>query len=296
MARSMTAFSSAKGGARGLIWSWEIRSVNSKGLDLRLRVPDWVTGLEAGLRARLSQSMARGSVTLNLRLTREEGSAKLTLQKDQLAALLEALRATEEAAKARGVTLAPSRAADLLPMRGVLDVSVPEEDAGQILPLLMEDFEPLLADFLDMRAREGAAIAQVLLDQVAQIETLTQAASEAAEARQPKAAQALDAALRRISDSAADHDPQRIAQELALLAIKADVTEELDRLRAHIAAARALLGEEGPVGRKLDFLSQEFNREANTLCSKAQDPALTAIGLELKAVIDQLREQVQNLE
>tara|TARA_R110000868_G_scaffold408790_2_gene692585 strand:+ start:125727 stop:126602 length:876 start_codon:yes stop_codon:yes gene_type:complete len=291
----MTAFSSLKGGEAGYSWSWELRSVNGKGLDLRLRLPDWVPGLEAALRARLARALVRGNVTLNLRLTREESGGTLRVDAGQLEAALGALEAVENAAMARGMTLAPSRAADLLAVRGVLETSGAPEDHDGLLAALIEDFTPLLADFVAMRDREGAAISAVLAQQVTQIEALVGRAAEVVEARQPRMAEAVQAALERVAGSAG-LDPQRMAQELALIAIKADVTEELDRLRAHVGAARDLLGQEGSIGRKLDFLTQEFNREANTLCAKAQDSALTAIGLELKAVIDQLREQVQNIE
>jgi uncharacterized protein (TIGR00255 family) len=295
MTRSMTAFSSQKGSEAGFFWSWELRSVNGKGLDLRLRVPDWVPGLEAVLRVRLGKALARGNVTLNLRLSREETGGTLRVNAAQLSSVLEALQLVEDTALARGMTLAPSRAADLLGLRGVLETGAADEEVEGLAGMLLRDFEPLLADFIAMRAREGAAIDTVLLDQVAQIEVLVARAAAVVEARAARMGAAVQSALARVVEAGAQ-DPQRIAQELALIAIKADVTEELDRLRAHISAARDLLAQEGTVGRKLDFLSQEFNREANTLCAKAQDAELTTLGLELKAVIDQLREQVQNIE
>ena len=147
-----------------------------------------------------------------------------------------------------------------------------------------------------MRAHEGAALEKVIADQLDQIAKLTDAAAIAAEARAPQVKENLTAALRRVIEDVGEVEEARIAQELAVLAVKSDVTEEIDRLRAHVAAARALLAEDKPAGRKLDFLAQEFNREANTLCAKAQAAALTAIGLDLKAVIDQMREQIQNVE
>ncbi|QPM89739.1 YicC/YloC family endoribonuclease [Pseudooceanicola algae] len=299
MARSMTAFSTAQGQAGSFHWTWEIRSVNAKGLDLRLRVPDWIAGLEAGLRKRLGQGEtgpARGNVTLNLRVSRDEAATALTLNSAQLSAVLEALADVEKAAAVRGLTLAPSRAADLLPLRGVLDTVAAEVDSSGLLGDLLADFDPVLADFMEMRDREGAAIAEVLLAQLARIEALIAEAERAAKARAPKTADAIRIALNRVLETLPGQDPQRIAQELAIIAIKSDVTEELDRLGVHVVAARELLAETGPIGRKLDFLSQEFNREANTLCAKSQDSALSAAGLEMKAVIDQMREQVQNIE
>ncbi|QEW26871.1 hypothetical protein RIdsm_02677 [Roseovarius indicus] len=296
MLRSMTAFAAAKGAQDGFSWTWEMRSVNGKGLDLRLRVPDWVDGLEAGLRARAGKALGRGNVSLNLRLVRDDGAGALAVNAAQLEDVLTAMAEVENRAMARGVTLAPATAADLLGLRGVLDTGAGEDDTTALCKTLLADFETVLAAFLDMRATEGRALAAVLTAQLDDIERLTDAAAQAAEARKPEMEQAFKAALARVMETADTADEARIAQEMALIAVKADVTEELDRLRAHVAAARDLLAAGSPVGRKLDFLSQEFNREANTLCSKAQNKALTATGLELKTVIDQMREQVQNVE
>lgn len=296
MLRSMTAFAAAKGAQDGFSWTWEMRSVNGKGLDLRLRVPDWVDGLEAGLRARAGKVLGRGNVSLNLRLVRDDGAGALAVNAAQLEDVLTAMAEVENRAMTRGVTLAPATAADLLGLRGVLDTGAGEDDTTALCKTLLADFETVLAAFLDMRATEGRALAAVLTAQLDDIERLTGEAAQAAEARRPEMEQAFKAALARVMETADTADEARIAQEMALIAVKADVTEELDRLRAHVAAARDLLAAGSPVGRKLDFLSQEFNREANTLCSKAQNKALTATGLELKTVIDQMREQVQNVE
>ncbi|MDQ2092779.1 YicC/YloC family endoribonuclease [Rhodalgimonas zhirmunskyi] len=297
MTNSMTAFASGKGhGGAGFSWTWELRSVNAKGLDLRLRVPDWVTGLEAGLRAALSATLARGSVTLSLRLTREDEALRLGINQTQLSAVLEAMAEVEETAMARGVSLAPATAADILGQRGVLEQVSGDEDPAPLKKALLTDFEAILADFCAMRATEGAALQEVLLAQLDSIDTLTDQAAAAALARRDEMQANLQAALARVTENSTAVDPARVAQELALIAVKADITEELDRLKAHVTAARDLIASDGPVGRKLDFLSQEFNREANTLCSKSQSKTLTAIGLELKAVIDQMREQVQNVE
>ncbi|MEQ8291693.1 MAG: YicC/YloC family endoribonuclease [Roseovarius sp.] len=296
MLRSMTAFAASKGAQHGFSWTWEMRSVNGKGLDLRLRVPDWVEGLEPALRARIGKALGRGNVSLNLKLSRDDGAGALAVNAAQLEDVLTAMAEVENRAMARGVTLAPATAADLLGLRGVLDTGAADEDTEALRTTLLADFEPLLTAFLDMRATEGRALADVLTAQLDEIERLTADAAQAAEARRPDMEQAFRTALARVMDTADTADEARVAQELALLAVKADVTEEIDRLRAHIAAARDLIASGSPVGRKLDFLSQEFNREANTLCSKAQNKALTATGLELKTVIDQMREQVQNVE
>ncbi|MDF1857279.1 YicC/YloC family endoribonuclease [Pseudooceanicola sp.] len=296
MIRSMTGFASGRGTHELFEWSWELRAVNARGLDLRLRVPDWAPGLEAELRKRLSQALNRGSVTLGLRLGREGGATALSLDPVQLDAMLTALATVEDRALEKGISLAPSRAADLLALRGVLDAGKEATGDAQLTNAILADFEPVLSDFIAMRKREGVALLAVLKDQIDQIESLTAEASAAAEARRGATESAVSQALARVMDAAAGADPDRVAQELALIAVKADVTEEIDRLGAHVGAARELLAKGGAVGRKLDFLTQEFNREANTLCSKSQNPELTRIGLNLKAVIDQMREQVQNVE
>ncbi|MBD3663258.1 YicC/YloC family endoribonuclease [Sulfitobacter aestuariivivens] len=296
MIKSMTGFASASGADAPFSWGWELRSVNGKGLDLRLRVPDWIDGLEAALRKRLGAAAARGNVTCNLRLNREEGGSTLEVNKAQLSVILEALHQIEAQAMDAGVSLAPSKASDIVTMRGVLEQSTQEDDTDALRDTLLADFETVLADFDAMRASEGQALADVLDSQLAEVSRLTAEAAGIAETRKGDIAATLKRNLGRILENADGADETRIAQELALIAVKADVTEEIDRLTTHVAAARNLLGQGGPVGRKMDFLMQEFNREANTLCSKAQHAGLTAVGLALKAVIDQMREQVQNVE
>lgn len=293
---SMTGFAARSGAGLGHDWGWEIRAVNGKGLDLRLRLPE-LEGLEAAVRAALSARLARGNVQVNLRLQRSEGGEGLRLSHPALRAAVAAVIEVEEAARDRGLVLAPSRAADLLGLRGVIEQGGAEpEDPAALRTALLADLGKLIDDFVVMRAAEGAQIGAVIAAQIARIAELTESAAVQAEARRPDTQAALQAALARVMEGAPGADPQRVAQELALLAVKADVTEEIDRLRAHIAAARALLVEPGPVGRKFDFLTQEFVREANTLCSKSGSTALTALGLDLKHVIDQMREQIQNVE
>ncbi|MEW9921895.1 YicC/YloC family endoribonuclease [Marimonas sp. MJW-29] len=296
MIKSMTGFASRSGTDAPFSWGWELRSVNGRGLDMRLRVPEWVDGLESGLRKQLGHVAARGNITCNLRLTREEGAAGYEVNEAALHAILVALHQIEARAMDAGVSLAPSKATDIANMRGVLEAAAPDEDTGPLCAALLADFETVLADFDAMRAREGAALADVLRTQLEEIETLTAEAAGLVEARQADLAETLRTNLARVLDNVDGAEPDRVAQELAMIAVKSDITEELDRLTAHVAAARELLAKGGPVGRKLDFLMQEFNREANTLCSKAQYKALTQVGLALKAVIDQMREQVQNVE
>jgi uncharacterized protein (TIGR00255 family) len=300
MIRSMTGFASAKGELGAYRWGWELRSVNGKGLDMRLRVPDWLNGLEAALRAELAKSVARGNITLSLRVTRSDEAGVLALNPATMGAVLDALSALEAEAMDRGMTLAPSKASDLLPLRGMLEASVGEDDTAPLFAAIKAEFAGLVGAFTGMRGDEGTALAIVLGEQLGLVADLTRQAADMAEARKDAMAEALKANLARVLDNADGADATRVAQELAMIAVKSDVTEEIDRLLTHVGAARDLLAkggtEGGPIGRKLDFLMQEFNREANTLCSKAQSSDLTALGLELKAVIDQMREQVQNVE
>jgi len=293
---SMTGFAALQGSGAGHEWSWDIRSVNGKGLDLRLRLPE-VEGLEAPVRAAVAEVAARGNITLNLRLTRSAGAEAAALNPVALHAAIAAVVQVQEAARDRGLELAQTRASDLLSMRGVIETaSHRAEDMTELRGLLLKDLASLLTAFRAMRAAEGGEIGAVIAAQLDRIAALTESAAAAAEARRPETRAALTAALGRVMEAAPGADPERVAQELALIAVKSDVTEEIDRLGAHLRAARALLSEAGPVGRKFDFLTQEFVREANTLCSKSGSSALTAIGLDLKHVIDQMREQVQNVE
>jgi uncharacterized protein (TIGR00255 family) len=295
MTRSMTGFAAARGQGAGCNWAWDLRGVNGKGLDLRLRVPDWVAGLEAMIRADLAKALSRGNVSLTLRVARDgEGEGVMRLNLPAMQAALRALSDVEQAAMTAGVTMAQPSPADVLSMRGVLENGAADEDTTALRGLILNDLPGLITDFQAMRAAEGAALHNVIIAQIDRIAALTSDATAAANARRDHVRATLQEALARVINEVVD--PARLAQELALLAVKADVTEELDRLAAHIMAARNLLAETGPVGRKFDFLMQEFMREANTLCSKSADIALTRIGLDLKTVIDQMREQVQNVE
>ena len=296
MIHSMTAFATRQGRHADHAWAWELRGVNGKGLDLRLRVPDWIEGLEAGLRTRLTSALGRGNVTVSLRVQGGAEGATVGLDSAALDAVLAAMAEVEARAMAQGLTLAPANAADVLALRGVLETAPPDPDTAALGQAILADFEPVLESFVAMRADEGAALGSVLAGHLDEIARLTEAAADLLATRQEDIARQHRAALAWVSEAAPETDPARIAQELAMLAVKLDVTEEIDRLRAHVGAARVLLAEGGPIGRKLDFLAQEFNREANTLCSKAQHAGLTEIGLALKTAIDQMREQVQNVE
>ncbi|MEJ6388491.1 YicC/YloC family endoribonuclease [Gymnodinialimonas ulvae] len=287
----MTAFASSDGNDGAIGWQWEIRGVNGRGLDLRLRLPDGLGALEQPLRTALQKALARGNVTVSLKLQRAAGSAALTLQEPLLDTVMAALQVVQARA---GDRLASSTAAEILGLRGVM-----EADDSVALPepkRLLAEADTLIAAFVAMRRSEGRALAEVMAGQLDRIASLTDAAAETATLRAAAAGTRLRAQVAELLEATEIVDEARLAQELAVLAVKADVTEEIDRLRAHITAARDLIAKGGPVGRKLDFLMQEFNREANTLCSKSGDAALTAIGLDLKLTIDQMREQVQNVE
>jgi uncharacterized protein (TIGR00255 family) len=297
MLQSMTAYASLAGNAGALSWTWEMRGVNARGLDLRLRLPEGQPAFEAAVRQRLTSRLSRGNVSLTLRMARADAALALTLDEAQLDRVLGALAIVQDRAHCAGVTLGAPTAADVLEMRGVVVQGQVEPVADDSLNnTLLAEVDVLIDAFIDMRQTEGAALAAILNDQITRIEGLVTTAARLAEARRDEVRANLAAALRRVIDDAPEVDEGRMTQELALIAVKSDVTEEIDRLTAHIAAARALLAEPAAQGRKLDFLAQEFNREANTLCSKAQSSALTQVGLALKALIDQMREQIQNVE
>ncbi|MGQ0564420.1 MAG: YicC/YloC family endoribonuclease [Gemmobacter sp.] len=295
MTLSMTGYATRRGQRAGQAWTWDLRGVNGKGLDLRLRLPDGIDGLEPGVRAEVARAATRGNLSLTLKVEAEAGAgAAFRVNTGVLADVLRALAQVEQAAMTAGVTLAQATQAEVLAIRGVVDYAAAEADTGPLKAALLADLGPLMAEFNAARAAEGAALAAILSAQLDRIATLSAEARTAAAARAGTQAETLRTQVARVLAEGVDE--ARLAQELAMLAVKADVTEEVDRLDAHVAAARALLADAGPVGKKFDFLMQEFMREANTLCSKAASGGLTRIGLDLKTVIDQMREQVQNVE
>ncbi|MEM8788711.1 MAG: YicC/YloC family endoribonuclease [Pseudomonadota bacterium] len=293
---SMTGFAARAGQADGVEWQWEARSVNARGLDLRIRLPEGLEALEQKLRAAAQARMTRGAVQIALRWSTVDAAARLDINRHALDRALDVTAQIAVAAQEAGVPLAPLSAGDILSMRGVVESARTGDSAAAHVEPIAADIAPLLDDLVRARAAEGAALARVLAGQVDAVAALIADACDLAEARLARSGAALRSRVSALMAAQDQSDPARLAQELALLAVKVDVTEELDRLRAHVDSARALLQDGGPVGRRLDFLMQEFNREANTLCSKAQDSELTKAGLDLKVVIDQMREQCQNVE
>ena len=290
----MTGFARADGHEDGVSWTWEVKSVNSKSLDLRFRLPPGFEALELPLRTGIAQRLKRGAVSVTLGLIRAAAGGGLRVNREALA-LVVAL-AQELVAQGKA---APPRADGLLGLRGVLESGEETEDEARRERRqagLLQSFDTALRALAAARAAEGERLIPALEARLAEIAQLVAAAEDSA-AAQPQALKArLAEMMAELLDASPALSPERLAQEVALLVAKGDIREELDRLSAHIVAAQELLAEGGAVGRRFDFLCQEFNREANTLCSKSADVALTRVGLALKAAIEQLREQVQNLE
>jgi uncharacterized protein (TIGR00255 family) len=291
---SMTGFARGHGVAGTYAWAWELKSVNSKGLDLKLRLPPGWEAIEPGVRARASEILSRGSVFANLTVSREGTAPVARINEPALNAVLAALKGL--AGKVAG---APPTLDGILALKGVMEVSeaAESEDERSAAELAaVAGFGEALKGLADMRRSEGQALGKILSARLSEIGALA-ARAEASPGRKPEAIKArLAAQVAELLEASQRFDADRLHQEAILLATKIDIREELDRLAAHVAQAKKLIADGGPIGRKLDFLSQELNRESNTLCSKANDLELTNIGLELKAVVEQFREQVQNLE
>jgi uncharacterized protein (TIGR00255 family) len=291
---SMTGFARSQGSAGGYHWAWELKSVNGKGFDLRLRLPQGWDAIEVPARASAARHLARGNISATLSVERNGGLPAVRVNEEVLAALLDTIRRI-----AKRVDASPPSLDGILGLKGVMEITEAEESEGQRRAAevaVAAGFEAALSDLVSARRNEGAALSRVLEVRLVEIARLT-AAAEASPARTPEAIRArLAEQVKLIVGTGEKLDSDRLYQEAILLAAKADVREEIDRLTAHVEAAQKLLAEGGPVGRKLDFLAQELNRESNTLCAKANDISLTAIGLDLKAAVDQFREQVQNIE
>ncbi|WP_337266497.1 YicC/YloC family endoribonuclease [Oryzifoliimicrobium ureilyticus] len=292
--QSMTGFARSEGTSGRWRWAWELRSVNGKGLDVRLRLPQGFEKFENDVRRLFSERFSRGNIQAGLSLTSSENRVQTVVNEEALAAILD-LRE-----KLSGVIDAsPIKLDTLLAIRGVVEFREMQDQEDEIAARdqdILSGLSQAIDDLGSMRAREGEVLSTVLLEHVATIERLT-AIIESDKSRQPaEIAERLRVQLDALMETGSSLDRERLYAEAALLATKADLREEIDRLKAHVKAARDLLAAGGATGRKLDFLAQEFNREANTICSKSNASVVTAAGIELKVVIDQFREQVQNLE
>jgi len=291
---SMTGFARADGVSGPYAWAWELKSVNAKGLELRLRTPQGWDAIEAPLRGRAAEFLARGTVHANLSVQRAGVAPVVRVNEPVLAAVIATMRDV-----AKRIEASPPTMDGILGLKGVIEVideDEREEDRRAGEAAVIAGFGVALVSLAEMRRREGDALAAILRTRLDQIAGLT-ARAESAPGRKPEAIKArLAEQIAMLLDTGSRFDPDRLHQEAIMIASKADIREELDRLVAHVAQARHLIDAGGPAGRKLDFLSQELNRESNTLCAKSNDVELTNIGLELKTVVEQFREQVQNLE
>jgi uncharacterized protein (TIGR00255 family) len=291
---SMTGFARTHGVSGSYAWAWEIKAVNGKGLDLRLRLPAGWDAVESAGRARAAETLSRGSIQAGLTVERSGAAPAVHVNTAVLDAVLGAARHL-----ARRIEASPPTLDGLLSLKGVLEISdaeESEEEKRNAEAAVIAGFGDAIVALAEMRRHEGAALARVLATRLGEIAALAQRA-ELVPGRRPEAIRArLAEQVATLLAQSDRFDPDRLHQEAILIATKADVREELDRLAAHVAQAQLLIEQGGAIGRRLDFLAQELNREANTLCAKANDVELTNIGLELKAAVEQFREQVQNVE
>lgn len=291
---SMTGYSRTMGNAQGCNFQCELKSVNGRGLDLRIRLANGLDALEQQTRRILSSILTRGSVTLNVTLTREHGGSEIGVNQQALGAVLDALDTLSGRIETDRPTLD-----GILNLKGVLEsreTHLSEESERQLHAAILDSIGTCVQSLAAARAEEGEALRTVLNAHIDTIEALTQQAIDHPSRKRELFLEKLTKQVETLANGNMGLSEERLHQEALLLATKADIQEELDRLTAHVNSARKQIAEGGAIGRKLDFLAQEFNREANTLCSKSHVVELTAIGLDLKATIDQLREQVQNLE
>ena len=290
----MTGFARAEGALGDFGWTWELKSVNGRNLDLRCRFPAGYEQLDGFTRVRAAESLKRGNVAVTLTIDDAASQGRLAVNREALDQVLAIVKEIGGAVPAQ-----PARLDGLLGLKGVLEVELPkidEAEQARRAEALQQSFGKAIEGLAEMRRQEGERLASLILGHLDEIDRLRAAAVTSAGAQPLAIRQKIERQFAELLQGLTPLSEERLAQEAAMLAGKADVREELDRLAAHIAAARALISGGGAVGRKLDFLCQEFNREANTLCSKSADIGLTNIGIELKAAIEQLREQIQNLE
>lgn len=292
---SMTGFARDGGEWEGWTWTWELKSVNAKGLDVRLRVPMGFDALEPQARNLISNRFTRGNVTAGLNLNRSTGNGAFRINQDHLTILTEAARKMV----GENAWMAPPSAAELLSLKGVIDTEdegITEDGRAALEKTLLSSLERAARTLITTRAEEGGRLEEALSGFLSTLEGLLAAAGGCAEAQTEAIRARLKEQVAELVADIAALDQGRLEQEAALVMSKADIREELDRLAAHLASAREMIAGGGAIGRRLDFLCQELNREANTICSKAHETALTRIGLDMKATVEQFREQVQNIE
>lgn len=291
---SMTGYARLTGGDAGLTWAWEVKSVNGRALDVRCRLPAGFEALDPAARRLAREHCARGNLQINLTVQRGQGARPVRVNREVLDQVLALVRDLKQEIEAQ-----PPRLDGLLALPGVIESA--DDDVSEAARLAREaalqaDLAGAFTALTATRQEEGARLEALILDHIDAIAAGVEAATQTDAARPEAIRERLRAQVAELLEAAPSLPEDRIAQEAAMIATKADVREELDRLRSHVSATRALVAAGGAIGRRLDFLCQEFNREANTLCAKSWDVALSRIGLDLKATIDQLREQVQNLE
>ena len=292
--QSMTGFARVDASSESGNWTWELRSVNGKGLDIRTRLPNGMEDLDAELRKLIGASLKRGNISVSLQFQKLSNDETLIVN-EQLA---ENLWAAAETLRSKFGGEMPS-IAELMNMRGVVEIVDAEPDEARKAKRksdILASLREAVSELAQVREHEGEAISEVLKDQVTKIEALRVGIDQNEARSESNIREKLSFQVKQLVDAGSGLDEQRIHQEAAILATKADLQEEIDRLAVHVASARQMLSGNGPIGRKMDFLAQEFNRECNTICSKSNDAGVTTLGLDMKIVIDQFREQIQNME
>ncbi len=292
--KSMTGFANASAGHGEYNWSFEIKSVNAKGLDIRSRVPSFLDGFDIEIKKIVSNFLQRGTVFVNLAIEREGADNNFTINTKLLDSLIET---ASQYSNRPGI--APASIDGLMNIKGVIDFSskgLEEDEKQQLLVALAEHLQVVMLELVDARSNEGLRMQQILSANMDEMFKLVTSAEQCAAVRMEAVRDRFQSNVERLLQDDANVSKDRLEQEIAMLAVKADITEEIDRLKSHITEAREIMESSDAVGRRLDFLSQEFNREANTLCSKSNDKELTRVGLAMKVLIDQFREQIQNIE
>lgn len=295
----MTGFARKDGSQEGLSWTWEVRSVNGRGLDVRFRLPNGLDRLEPNLRTQANAVLSRGNLQVSLSIETATSAQSVTVNRDLIKALVSEIKSLKKEFGAE-VNLGDDALSldSILSIRGVLDIEEIGADlsSGAFDDAIVASFEELIAALAESRESEGAKLDAILRDQLAQMSIQIDLAVTLQPECQQKTRDRLRRQIEELTAKVKSLDEGRLEQELAIILVKNDVTEEIDRLSAHIAAALELLDGGGVVGRKIDFLVQELNRETNTLCAKSAHVELTQVGLELKAIVDQFREQALNVE